>query len=163
VPTVAQVPFPYFGAVPTEIVGARITWVRAADGHITGGQLNGAVRDHDVRTKLMPAIAANLTKYVTAHPGTPTTMKLLSVFDNGGKFVPGCGAGTCQNLDGSCAVKGDNTISDCEVATNGLVTNLIAPDVQLFDDAGNYAPNWANTKKDSLSIGFAFTAAPASF
>jgi hypothetical protein len=34
--------------------------------------------------------------------------------------------------------------------------------VQLFQ-GGVYKPNPAKTTKDSLSVGFAFTAAPASF
>jgi hypothetical protein len=70
---------------------------------------------------------------------------------------------TCQNLDGSCAKAKDGIISDCEVATNGIMRNLLAPDVQMFDAAGNYHPNPSNTSPDSLSIGYAFTAVPASF
>jgi hypothetical protein len=163
VPTVVRVPLPIFGAVPTEIVGARITYVRAADGQITGGQVNGAVRNQDVIGKLIPALAATFNQYLAAHPATPKSFQILSIFDNGGKAYPACPAGTCQNFDGSCAVKGDNKIDDCEVSTSGLIQNVLAPDVQLFDAAGNYRPSVDNTHKDSLSIGFAFTAVPASF
>ena len=87
---------------------------------------------------------------------------MLAIFDDGGRAEALCG-GACQNLDKSCAVAHDGTIGDCEIATNGLLQNLLAPDVQLFDAAGNYHPNPANTTKDSLSVGLGFTAVPASF
>jgi hypothetical protein len=90
-------------------------------------------------------------------------MQILSIFDNGGKADPSCSAGTCKNPDGSCAVSHDNKIDVCEVASSGLIHNVLAPDVQLFDSAGNYHPNPNNTMKDSLSIGVGFTAVAATF
>jgi hypothetical protein len=54
-------------------------------------------------------------------------------------------------------------IDICEVATSGLIQNVLAPDVQMFDAAGNYHPNPTNANKDSLSIGLGFTAVPATF
>lgn len=49
-------------------------------------------------------------------------------------------------------------------AGNPTVTidpTLFDPDVQLYDSMGFYAPNAANTSKDSLSVGFGFTAVNA--
>jgi hypothetical protein len=90
-------------------------------------------------------------------------MQILSIFDNGGKADASCAAGTCKNPDGTCAVKGDTKIDTCEVGTSGLIQNILAPDVQMFDTAGNYHPNPDNTHKDSLSIGLHFTVVPATF
>jgi hypothetical protein len=104
-----------------------------------------------------------LNDEVQVMPLTSQAMQLLSIFDNGGKSDAACSSGTCKNPDGSCAVGQDGKIDTCEVGTNGLVQNLLAPDVQMFDDAGNYHANPSNTKKDALSVGFGFEAVPATF
>jgi hypothetical protein len=65
---------------------------------------------------------------------------------------------------GTCAQAGDGVISTCEVATNSIIKNILAPDVQMFSNDGlTYAPNPANTHKDSLSVGVGFTAVKATF
>ena len=33
----------------------------------------------------------------------------------------------------------------------GIIMAVLAPDVQIYDANGNYAPNKANSRKDSLS------------
>jgi hypothetical protein len=169
-PSVAATPvtvtlnLPLLGSVTRlDVVGAHVQYTRGADGKISGGQLNGAIRNSDVQTKLVPNVAVSLTAEVQANPGTTTSIQILSIFDNGGKADPSCSAGTCKNPDGSCAVAMDNKIDTCEVGSSGLIQNVLAPDVQLFDSAGNYHPNPDNTMKDSLSIGVAFTAVPATF
>ena len=163
IPSEVRIYLPLFGPIPVDIVGARLTYARAANGTVTGGQLNGAIRKYDVDHTVVPGLAAALNAQVQAQPSSMLTMQVLSIFDNGGAANPACSAGTCRNLDGSCAVARDITIGDCEVATNGLVANLIAPDVQLFDATGNYHPSPANTAKDSWSIGLGFTAVGATF
>jgi hypothetical protein len=40
---------------------------------------------------------------------------------------------------------------------------VLAPDVQIYDANGNYAPNPLNTVKDSLSVGIGFTAVAANY
>jgi hypothetical protein len=162
IPSLARVNLALFGSTPVDVVGARITYLRGANGSVTGGQLNGAIRQYDIDHTVVPALAATWNAQVQANPSSSTSMQLLAIFDNGGAADAACG-GTCKNLDGSCAVAHDNVISDCEVGTAGLIKNVLAPDVQMFDDAGNYHPQAANTKKDSLSIGLAFTAVPATF
>ena len=164
VPVIVHLNLPLLGAVSAvDVVGARITYVRDATGKLMMGQLNGAIRNKDVQTKVIPNLAASLTAQVQANPSSSTSMQILAIFDTGGKADPACAAGTCKNPDGSCAVKGDQKIDTCELATSGLITNLLAPDVQLFDAAGNYHPNPANTNKDCLSIGLGFTAVGATF
>jgi len=163
IPVVVHVNLPLFGNTPVDVIGARLTYVRGANGSVTGGQLNGAIRKYDVDHQVIPAMTAGFNYQVQTNPTSTTTMQLLSIFDNGGKASPACGGATCQNLDGSCAVAHDNIFSDCEVSTSGLIQNVLAPDVQMFDAAGNYHPSAANTSKDSLSIGLGFTAVPATF
>ena len=169
-PSVATTPvdvtlnLPLLGAVTrVDVVGAHVQYTRGADGKVTGGQLNGAIRNSEVQAKLVPNVAVSLTAEVQANPGSSTSMQILAIFDTGGKADASCSAGTCKNPDGSCAVTHDNKIDTCEVGTSGLIQNVLAPDVQMFDAAGNYHPNKDNTNKDSLSIGVGFTAVPATF
>jgi hypothetical protein len=158
------------GAAPVtlKVNGAHLQFTRGSGGMITGGQLNGAIKSDDVQMNIIPNVATLLTSRVKADPTSSTNMQILSIFDNGGKADAACGGTTCKNPSygdrpGMCAVAHDNIIDTCEVSTAGLIQNVLAPDVQMFDAAGNYAPNANNTMKDSLSIGLAFTAVKASF
>ena len=159
------------GATPVKLVvqGAHLQFTRGADGKVTGGQLNGGIKSDDVQMNIIPAVAQILSnKLMNDMPQTSTDMQIASIFDNGGKADPACTAGTCKNPSygtraGMCAAAKDNIIDTCEVSTAGLIQNVLAPDVQLFDASGAYAPNKDNTMKDSLSLGLAFTAVGASF
>ncbi len=174
-PVTAQVTLPLVaGQTPVPIVlqGAHLQYTRSGTG-LMSGQLQGGIKSSDVQSNIVPAVASLLTnKLQTDNPQTSTDMQISSLFDTGGKADPACAAGTCKNpttgMDplnraGQCAVKGDKIIDVCEVSTNGLVTNLLAPDVQLFNSAGMYQPNKDNTMKDSLSVGLGFTAVGATF
>ena len=159
--------------VPIILQGAHLQYTRAASGMVTGGQLQGAIKSTDVQLHIVPAVASLLTnKLQTDNPQTSTDMQIGSLFDTGGKADASCPAMTCKNptdgdgdaaRKGMCATKGDKIIDVCEVSTNGLVTNLLAPDVQMFDSSGAYKPNKDNTMKDSLSVGLGFTAVGATF
>ncbi len=161
------------GATPVllKVQGAYLQYTRSASGMITGGQLNGGIKASDVQMNIIPAVAMILSgKLMNDNPQTSTDMQIASIFDNGGKADPvNCASTmTCQNptygpRPGMCAAAKDNIIDTCEVSTAGLIQNVLAPDVQLFDASGNYAPNKDNTTKDSLSVGLAFTAVGAVF
>ena len=154
-------PVSLFANVPPSVV--TLTGAQLQFSPKTGrGQLNGAVAETEIQGKLIPNVAATLDMNVQANPSSSNSKQILQIFDNGGTATAACGQ-TCQNPDLSCAVSGDGHISTCEVGTNSIIKNVLAPDVDLFDDNGNWAPNPQNTKKDSLSVGFGFTAVPAVF
>jgi hypothetical protein len=125
------------------------------------GQVNGVIKKADVDTA-MANVAVLLDMQVKSNPTSSTSKQMLQIFDTGGTPSGACGQ-ACQNPDGSCAKSGDGTISVCEVTTNSLIKNVLAPDVDMFDASGNYAPNPANTDKDSLSVGFAVQMVGAQF
>ena len=163
-PVTMTLRLPLLGAIiGVQLVGAHVQYTRATDGTVTGGQLNGAIRNADIQNIVVPALAASLTAQVQVTPLSTRAMELLNIFDNGGKSDPTCADGTCKNPDGTCAIKGDSKIDVCEVATCGLIQNVLAPDVQMFDANGNYQPSPDNTHKDSVSIGLGFSAVPATF
>ena len=147
-------------ATPVPLTGAQLEL-----NPMTGrGQLNGAIKKSDIDTKVIPSIATLLDQSVQMNPTSSSSQQTLQIFDTGGAADPTgkCGS-ACQNPDGSCATRGDGHISTCEVGTNSIIENVLAPDVDLFDANGNWAPNPANTGKDSLSVGFAVTVVSARF
>jgi hypothetical protein len=157
------------------VVGAHVQFTYAG-GKITGGQINGAIKATDINNNVIPKVADLLeNKLAMDKPPTSTDMSILSLFDTGGTAGPmpsGCTmscTSTCQNAANAdkrpcaCAANGDGIVDLCEVATNSIIHSVLSPDVQMFDSSGNYAPQANPTNKDSLSIGLAFTAIPATF
>jgi hypothetical protein len=146
-----HVQLPFGGVmVPADLVGSRLQFtLSSTTGVPTMGQLNGAIKEADVQSKLIPAAAAALDQAVTANPTSPQSLQILQVFDIG--------------CSGNVSLKNDGHVAVCEVAQNSIIQNVLAADVQLFDSNGNYHPNPANTNKDSLSVGLGFTAAGATF
>lgn len=143
-----------WGIVPFHLVGAHVSFTFSS-GKITGGQLQGAVRNTELRDVVLPRIAETLSEAVQADASASSLQ--LQIFDIGG-CLP-----TDVNFDGSPAAANDGKIAVCEVLGNVIIKNVFNPDVQMFDSSGNYHPNPANTVRDSLSVGLGFTAVPARF
>jgi hypothetical protein len=149
--------------VDLPLIGAHLSFTRS--GTTLNGQIHGAIRGQDMVNAVVPTFAAELQREVTANPTSATTQQQLAFFDNGGEGGDAsCPGMACKNPDGSCAVSGDGKIDLCEVSTNSIVRGVIGPDVQMFTNDGvTYRPNPANTHKDSVSVGIAFTAVDAKF
>ncbi len=142
--------------IPLTVSGARITFTKNASGAI-GGVINGAIKFSDVKANIIPAVADLLTAQVAKDPpGMPGT--IANLFDTG----TGCTA-TDKNQDGTVAASGDQKVAICEVSNNSLIKSVLIPDVQLYDSAGNWAPNKENTTKDSMSLGLGFELANGTF
>ena len=123
------------------------------------GRIHGAIKNADVQNTIIPAVAALLTGRICptgfdamgackACDLTGSNGQIAGIFDTGM-------CGTAKAMD--CK------IDTCEVAQNSIIMAVLAPDVQLFDANGAWAPSKANTMKDSLSLGLAFTAVQAVF
>jgi hypothetical protein len=150
------------GAAPIEIPihGGHVQFARA-NGQLMNGQLNGVVASSDVQGSVLASIAQALTKSYDP--------RWAALFDDGGQQQPGdgcvdaSGASTCRSHAagapdfGECAHANDGLIATCELATNAWLAPTLVPDVQMFD-SGTYRPSAANTARDSLSLGLAFTA-----
>jgi hypothetical protein len=151
------------GADPVEldVEGGQLEYKRDTTGAVTGGELHGFLRSTNVQSKVIPNVAMLLSSKVAEVPQTATDMQIAQIFDTGGAASTACGA-TCTNPDGTCAKAGDMKIDICEVSTNNLIQQVLAPDIQMFQN-GVYDPNPANTTKDSLSLGLGFTFVKASF
>ena len=51
--------------VTLKVNGAHLQFTRTSDGKITGGQLNGAIKNSDVQSLIIPNVATLLTKKIT--------------------------------------------------------------------------------------------------
>jgi hypothetical protein len=58
---------------------------------------------------------------------------------------------------------GDQKVTADELAANGLIQALLAPDVAIFDAGGGFDPNPSAPEKDCLSLGVEFSGVRASF
>jgi hypothetical protein len=117
------------------------------------GQIHGSVKNSDVQNILIPALAQSLNQIITQDPNSANAMQVEQIFDTGG----------CVDANGTMAKANDGKIDPCEVSSNQIVQNVLAPDVQIYDQNGSYAPNKLNNMKDSFSVGVGFTAVKASF
>jgi hypothetical protein len=126
------------GAYPIELglQGARLAFNVVPTG-LVQGRVNGSISSEEIDAVFVPTLATSYNDIVQANPGSKEAMTLLGLFDNAPE---------------------DGAISVAEVRDNSLFQSLLAPDVDIRDANGNYAPNPANTTPDSLSFGFAFTA-----
>ncbi len=164
------------GAAPINLIvhGGHIQFTRSGN-NLMKGQINGAIKNDDVQNSIIPSVALILTNKVSSGSGmSSTNQQILQIFDTGGTPQTGdnCtgkdGNPSCKNNAasaadfGTCASAGDMIISTCEVATNSIIKNVLAPDVEMFN-GGTYNPSAANTTKDSLSLGLSFTAVQASY
>lgn len=120
---------------------------------LRSGILVGSVKSSDVDKNVIPAVATLLTQSVQQAPGTPSSKQILAFFDNG----------HCTNPNGTMAKAKDNVIDPCEVAQSPIIQTVLAPDVQIYDASGNYAPSPQNKNPDSLSVGLGWSAVQASF
>jgi len=154
-PVELDVELSFFGLVPIHLVGAHLSFT-FTHGKVSGGKLQGAMRKTDFDHDAAPRIAAALNGAVDADSSL-VAMQIRQIFDIGG-CLP-----TDVNFDGSAAAANDGKIALCEFLGNSIIKNVLTPDVQMFDSAGNYHPDPANTARDSLSVAVGFTAVPARF
>ncbi len=138
--------------VTLPVVGARIAFTPSAT-DLAAGQLNGAVKESDIQGLLIPALAQTFNAIAMRMPCDQNCMQVRMTFDKG----------NCTNPDNTMATANDGKIDLCEVSGSPLINALLSPDVQLYDDMGNWKPNASNGNKDSLSVGVAFTGVGAVF
>jgi hypothetical protein len=133
-----------------ELVAGWIDGDITADG--LSGRLGGAVTVDELDRALIPALVEGLNRIIardcpdgTCESGSGGEL-LVDYFDDCGE-----GSSTCDGL-----------LSVDELRSNDLVSSLLAPDMDLFDEAGQLNPR-CDQVKDALSIGLGFTAVPARF
>lgn len=104
------------------------------------GVMNGGISQKEIHERLAPAVAAMIQKLIDADPKGQNAQALLQNFD--------------KNKDGK--------VSTDEIENHPVVSQILAPDSDLFDEKGNLAPN-QDKVADSISFGVGFTAVPVMF
>lgn len=127
------------------LVGARVEADITAT-NLSIGRLGGGITEAEIDNVLIPGLADGMNGFIAddcpggvCSPGSDGE-QLLLLFDS----------------------DSDGTITADELRTNALIMSLLAPDIDLFDSAGNYNPR-GDGIKDSLSFGVGFTAVGAVF
>ncbi|MBT8496506.1 MAG: hypothetical protein KJO07_25890 [Deltaproteobacteria bacterium] len=149
-PGTVRLELPLVGDTPLvlDLIGAQAKVTVGANG-LQSGRLGGAVTEDALRTDVLPALQQILVDVAGEDcvPGgetccTPesTGELLYDLFDE----------------DGSC------DISLTELENNSLISTLLAPDLDLLDEGGNFNPN-SDGVLDSLSLGIGFSAVGATF
>lgn len=145
-------PFPSLdGSAPiaVELVGARVSVGAVSATGLADGILGGAIPLEDFEEVVLPSFHQGLAAAVAADcTGT----------------APDCctpdsaGEGVVDLFDGN----DDCAVSFEEFRSNFLISLLINPDVDLFDESGAYNPN-SDGVLDSLSLGLGFSATTGTF
>jgi len=136
-------------SVPIHLIGARATaGVTASE--IMSGKLGGALKEEDIHNDLIPAVADLIASLLTESnctggdpccPAGSTGEQVLSFFDD----------------DGNCEVTAE------ELEANSLISSTLGnPDLDLFDENGDFNPRQDGTK-ESLSLGIGFSAVAGDF
>jgi hypothetical protein len=126
------------------LVGSRVDATVSPDG--MSGRLGGALRVEEIDAVVFPEIHAIVAAQIAADcnagvcPGGSNGQALLDLFD----------------------ANGDGMVSLEELRESQLISNLFAPDIDLYDGEGFFNPR-IDGVNDSLSLGVSFTAVPASF
>jgi hypothetical protein len=132
------------------------------------GEIHGSILNGSIQNTIIPAVAKLLTTRIQADPNSAASMQIKSIFDTGGCTNPASG---CDGCNGMMATASDGTIDVCEVSQNGLIMQLLAPDIQVFNPACTaataatctYGPQMKATMKDSMSVGLGFEATDAMY
>ncbi len=143
-----EVKMPFLGGILVRMpLRGVIVEAAISGGQVTGGRLGGAMNEADVDAVFIPALAEGLQSVIDV--------------DCSGTAPDCCIAGsTGETLVDLFDENGDCAVTAEELRTNDLISSLLAPDVDLFDAGGNYAPR-TDGVKDSLSLGIGFTTVTA--
>jgi len=147
------------GVLPLTIFGAHVQGAITATG-IMSGQIHGVIRQSDINSEIIPAVATLLTDQIHKDPTGGTTMTIIKLFEDMTNPVTKMkcmvAADCCATNPATCK------ILPAEVQGNSLIQNVLAPDVQGFQN-GMWSPVPKGQTKDSLSVGLGFTAVADTF
>lgn len=136
--------------LPISLVGARLEISGVQENGLMTGRLGGAITETDLETELLPALQSILNNLIAECPDMADPPACCPADSPGGIVV-----------DFFDVLQQDCNISIEEITENGLISGLLAPDVDLFN-GDSFAPN-ADGELDSLSLGIEFSAVPAEF
>jgi hypothetical protein len=127
---------------------------------IQTGQLNGAIAQDDIQNKVLPAVAQLVTSLINGDPTGSTGATLIGLFENMSNAV----------TKTKCMVAADcchTSPTTCKIIPEEIqaspIGGVMAPDVQVFNELGQWVPAPLGSMKNGMSIGIGFTAVPATY
>ena len=156
-PTDVTLKFTFFGQNTSSVTlhGTHISFDFGFDQKsgapgLVNGQLQGSIQILQVKNILAKEILAAFNAVVMNNG--QSKMLILQTFD----------VGMCQNANGSQAAV-NNVVDECELLGSQLFQTLLAPDVTIYDQMGNYRPDPQNGNPDSWSVGIGFNAVKGNY
>lgn len=151
------------GILPMSIYGAHVQGNVTAAG-VMSGEIHGVIRKTDIDMQVIPAVAQLLTDQIRKDPMGSTTETIIRLFEDPAGNP--ASKAKCMNTPEKCCATPANRAKTCEIVpaevkSNALIGNVLAPDVQVFQN-GNWSPVPKGVDKDAMSVGLGFTAVKAS-
>ena len=150
-------------SVDVDLHGAYMTGtldLRSGVPAILNGAMYGIINKSDIDNVIIPAYAQNVTSEINANPQADSSKTLSSLFENMQNTVSNqkcmLAADCCATSPSTCRILPD----EVRISPIG---GALAPDLQAFDEAGNWKLVPGGKMKNGMSVGFGFTAIHASF
>lgn len=127
---------------------------------IRDGALHGVVSAMDIDTKILPAVAAQLTLMINSDPMSPTTKTLINLFENMANAVT---ATKCMKASQCCHLNPTTCFIMPEEVKQSALGAVLAPDIEVFDSSGEWKPVPDGRNRNGMSLGVGFSAITATF
>lgn len=129
--------------------------------HVKDGILHGVLSQKDIDEKIVPLVATLLSGMINKDPTSDTAKTVIGLFENQSDPVT---VKKCADTPKDCCKTSPTTckILPAEVKTSA-VGGVLAPDVQVFDSNGKWAPTPGGKKYDGMSVGIGFTGIQAKY
>ena len=127
---------------------------------IRDGVLHGVVSAMDIDTKVLPAVADQVTLMINSDPMSPTTTALINLFENMSNAVTKT---KCMKASQCCHVNPTTCFIMPEEVKLSPLGAVLAPDVEVFDSSGEWKPVPDGRNRNGVSLGVGFSAITASF
>lgn len=149
-------------ALPLNLYGVHV------QGTITptnlDGELHGVMRQPDVNSQLVPAMAREFTAQVNRNSTGPALLDekmIVAYFEDQSMTAS---KSKCTSTPTMCCANNPTTcqITASELMQHSALMSLLAPDVQTFQN-GAWGPVPGGGSKDASSMGFSLSAVKAAF
>lgn len=158
--------------LPLDLRGAHVEGTLAMEGgvlKIKNGAIHGVLSQKDIDGKIVPLVANLLTDLIhkDTKMGVPgdTAKAIIGLFEqkNGAASKAKCMA----NAADCCGFTGMAHPDTCKIVTQEVkdssIGGVLAPDVQVLDDQGNWKPVPGGKMLNGMSVGIGFTSVTAKF
>lgn len=158
--------------LPLDLRGAHVEGTLAMEGgvlKIKNGAIHGVLSQKDIDGKIVPLVANLLTDLIhkDTKMGVPgdTAKAIIGLFEqkNGAASKAKCMA----NANDCCGFTGMAHPDTCKIVTQEVkdssIGGVLAPDVQVLDDQGNWKPVPGGKMLNGMSVGIGFTSVTAKF